>query len=444
MKASSKRKLYLRVILIGMLLTLPIFAFTPHPKNNPLAAATQMLTVAAAKPQPHASANPDSSPPVKLIAASAKPAQAAAKSAAQPAVQSAVRPQKTVYLTFDDGPSIVTRKVLQILQNYGVKGTFFVLGNQAQTRPELITAIAEQGNVIGNHTYNHNYSELYSSFTVFWKQIKQTEEIVREITGVRPQLVRAPGGTYGHFDSTYFKLLKQAGYNVMDWTVDSGDSRRKGVPAAEILQEATADLKSREVVLLLHDGAGHEASAQALPHIIERFKAAGYAFDVLDPNAAPVQFRVSPKAAAAGRIPPSAAWVASNIAPNAALFAPGKPLVLEVGNMQTELKPGEYSIVSGQYMVPLRAVVERFGGKVYWDAATHRGRVVWGGRVVTADPERQQLVMERLGATAVTRDVRISLIGSSLWVGLRELLETVGYPPKSVSVTADERKVKAG
>ncbi|MEC2346823.1 polysaccharide deacetylase family protein, partial [Paenibacillus barengoltzii] len=87
----------------------------------------------------------------------------------------------------------------------------------------------------GNHTYNHDYDALYDSFGQFWKQIKATEEVLREITGTRTPLVRAPGGTYGHFDKTYFNLMEQGGYKVFDWNVDSGDSRRKGVPANEII-----------------------------------------------------------------------------------------------------------------------------------------------------------------------------------------------------------------
>ncbi|WP_051459326.1 polysaccharide deacetylase family protein [Paenibacillus zanthoxyli] len=222
---------------------------------------------------------------------------------------------KNVYLTFDDGPSAVTPKVLEILRREQVKATFFVLGDQAETRPELINAIWEQGNVIGNHTYNHNYKDLYSGFTHFWSQIKKTEEIIRQITGVRPQLVRAPGGTYGHFDDTYFHLMKQAGYLATDWTVDSGDSARRGVPAAEILKNSVQGTQSSRVVLLLHDGAGHQASAKALPEIIKKYKAAGYVFKTLDASSEPVQFKAHPGKGAAKRTKPDEAWIAANITP---------------------------------------------------------------------------------------------------------------------------------
>ncbi|CAM4408346.1 polysaccharide deacetylase [Paenibacillus typhae] len=350
--------------------------------------------------------------------------------------------QKTVYLTFDDGPSNVTPAVLEILRKQDVKATFFVLGQQAKSHPELINAIWEQGHVIGNHTYNHNYHELYSGFTEFWRQIKQTEEVVREITGIRPQLVRAPGGTYGHFDATYFELLKEAGYTVMDWTVDSGDSKRKGVPAAEILQESVS-LKGSRIILLLHDGAGHGESAKALPDIIARYKAAGYSFGVLDAAQEPVQFRVSATAAAAGRTRPSAAWIASNIVPNEGLFGPGKPLMLEVGKLEVKLDPGEFRISNGQYIVPLRAVIERLGGRVGWDTVSRSGSVYWNGREVNADAANKRLTLTSGDGTLITRNSDIELIGSSLWLPLRDLLEEAGHPLLEVRVTEEERRVKA-
>lgn len=317
-----------------------------------------------------------------------------------------------------------------------------MLGQQAASHPELINTIWEQGHAIGNHTYNHNYKELYSGFTAFWKQIKQTEEVLREITGIRPRLVRAPGGTYGHFDATYFELLKEAGYSVVDWNVDSGDSRRKGVPAAEILQESVSS-QAEQVILLLHDGAGHAESAKALPQIISRYKAAGYRFGVLDAAQEPVQFRVSANAQTAGRNTPSEAWIASNILPNADLFGPGKPLILEVGKQEIKLDPGEFKISKGQYKVPLRAVIERLGGRVGWDTASRSGSVWWNGREVRADAGNQRLTLVSDDGTLITRKSDVELIGSSLWLPLRDLLEEAGHPLLEVKVTAAERRIKA-
>ncbi|AIQ56098.1 polysaccharide deacetylase [Paenibacillus borealis] len=416
-------------------------------KNNPPDVPVQDLPPAGVK---NAEAKPlqPRSPGDSAYTEAADPQASALQKVSDAAVttnQEAKPGKKTrvVYLTFDDGPSAVTPQVLKILQEQGVKATFFVLGEQAASRPEMINAIWEQGHAIGNHTYNHNYHDLYSGFTEFWRQIKQTEETVRGITGVRPQLVRAPGGTFGHFDNTYFYLLKQAGYEVMDWTVDSGDSSRRGVPAAEIVQNSVAELDSPSVVLLLHDGSGHEQSAKALPAIIERYKAAGYEFGLLDAQSAPVQFRVSAQAAALQRVKPSTAWISANIVPNAELFAPGKPLALEVGRLETVLKPGEYNFRDGQYSVPLRAAVERLGGQVGWDTATRSGKVSWNGRTVTLNSKKQQIEIVQPDGAVELKTANIQLIGSSLWVSLRDLLEATGHPPLEASVNAEERRVKA-
>ncbi|WNS41636.1 polysaccharide deacetylase family protein [Paenibacillus sp. MMS20-IR301] len=397
------------------------------------AGAEPVQLLHSVSPEAGSASGGQASPVQQVSAAAAKSSPAAVPSPGQ----------KTVYLTFDDGPSAVTPEVLKILKQQDVKATFFVLGDQAASRPELINAIWEQGHAIGNHTYNHNYHDLYSSFTEFWRQIKQTEETVRVITGVRPQLVRAPGGTFGHFDATYFYLLKQAGYTVMDWTADSGDSSRRGVPSAEIVRNSVADLTSSRVILLLHDGSGHEQSAKALPAIIERYKAAGYQFEVLDAQSEPVQFRVSARATALQRSKPSTAWVSANIVPNAELFAPGKPLALEVGKLETKLTPGEYSIRSGQYYVPLRTAVERLGGEVGWDTATRSGRVVWNGRTLIVDSRQQRMLVVGPDGTEKSKTTSVQLLGSALWVPLRDLLEAAGHPPVEASVNAEERRVKA-
>jgi peptidoglycan-N-acetylglucosamine deacetylase len=456
----SKRTLIRRTIIRGLLaMAIIVSVISVLSKNNLPAAATQDLPEPAvspvkASPVPAQAVTPSFVPisrstpgsdAAKVSAVSGKPAAAIVPLVQKKEQQKEQKKaQKTVYLTFDDGPSNVTPTVLETLRKQGVKATFFVLGEQAKSRPELINAIWEQGHAIGNHTYNHNYHDLYSGFTEFWNQIKQTEEVVREITGLRPQLVRAPGGTYGHFDATYFELLKEAGYTVTDWTVDSGDSKRKGVPAAEILRQSVASMKASSVILLLHDGAGHSESAKALPEIIARYKAAGYTFGVLDAGQEPVQFRVSAAAAAAKRTKPSKAWIASNILPNDGLFAPGKPLALEVGMLEAKLEPGEFRIIEGQYMVPLRAVVERLGGQVSWNAASRSGSISWNGRYVSADAVKKRLTMTSDDGTTVYRQSNVEMIGDSLWLPLRELLEVTGHPLLEARVTGGERRVKAG
>ncbi|TCZ77675.1 hypothetical protein E0485_09320 [Paenibacillus albiflavus] len=208
-------------------------------------------------------------------------------------------PEKpTVYLTFDDGPSKITPEVLDLLKKENIQATFFVCGDQlnSKLREEMLKRMVDEGHTIGNHSYNHDYKQLYSNgFSGFWEQIQQNEARIEQITGIRPKLIRAPGGTGMNFDAFYFYYLDQAGYLVYDWDVDSEDSRRKGVPASEIIAAVKKSPLKHEITVLIHDGAGHEQSVKALPEIIRYYQKLGYSFAPLAENVKPAQFNVSVK-----------------------------------------------------------------------------------------------------------------------------------------------------
>lgn len=293
------RLLLLTVVLIAAICTPLGFQHKGMPEVKALAMKEQaagesathtvnLAAPAAEKVQPvHTSA-------VGSAGASAALAASQAKKSETPQANNKDKQGKTVYLTFDDGPSPHTDQVLEILREEEVPATFFVLGQQAKRYPEVIRRIVDGGHALGNHTYNHDYDELYASFGQFWKQIKDTEEVLREITGTRTPLVRAPGGTYGHFDKTYFHLLEQGGYQVFDWNVDSGDSKRKGVPASEIIANVKNTKLQDQVIVLMHDGGGHEQTVRALPEIIHYYKKLGYEFRTLSAEQQPVQFSLDP------------------------------------------------------------------------------------------------------------------------------------------------------
>jgi peptidoglycan/xylan/chitin deacetylase (PgdA/CDA1 family) len=352
-------------------------------------------------------------------------------------------PQKTVYLTFDDGPSKLTGEVLDILKESNINATFFVLGQQVHRYPELLTRIKEEGHAIGNHTYNHNYEELYKGFSPFWSQIKRTEEEISLIAGVRPSLIRAPGGTAGHFDDTYFNLLKQGGYQVVDWNVDSGDSKRIGVLAEDIIKGATTGNHSDQTIVLMHDSSGHEETVKALPQIIDYYQDKGYKFDTLTSELDPVQFKVTQTARNLKRPQPSEEWISTNVIPNASLFADGKRLVMEVGRMETDFKHGEYLVSAGKIMVPLRAAMGKLGVHVEWDGKNKTASLnsredsvqinVDTGDWTVTNRNRQQGVW--------TTNIPVQINGGTLWVPLRELLQATGHAQISVSLNNVEWRV---
>lgn len=352
--------------------------------------------------------------------------------------------KKTVYLTFDDGPTKLTDQVLSILSKNKIKGTFFVLGEQAERYPEVIRRIYESGHVIGNHTYDHEYKKLYHNFSEFWGQIKQTEEILRTITGSRPELIRAPGGSFGHFDLNYFKLLEQGGYTVFDWDVDTRDSSRKGVPASELIRNVKQSKLKDQIVVLMHDGSGHEQTVKALPEIIAYYKAHGYEFGTLSSKVKPVHFSVHVSAVYSGRVQPTPKWIAAHIAPNAALFKHAAPLIVEAGGVATEMKSGEYEWSSGHYLVPLRAVLERLGAAVKWNNAEHAAVVSWGTRTLTLRTDSNIAELRKSGDSSLTTyQIPISTRNDAIWIPLRSLLELLGHPVIQAAAGPDNYKVIA-
>ncbi|TGE33899.1 polysaccharide deacetylase family protein [Desulfosporosinus sp. Sb-LF] len=203
-----------------------------------------------------------------------------------------VEPPKIAYLTFDDGPYPgTTPRILKILQDEGVKATFFVLGGQVERYPDLLKAEFEQGQGIGNHSYSHDYRSLYRSPEAFLAEIKQTEELIFRTIGTRPQIVRAPGGTQGHFHVNYYNALDAADYLIYDWNVSSGDTAAPLVPANQLIHNIETQVpgKSR-IIILMHDAGAKVTTVDALPQIIEYLKQQGYTFGVLTPKVAPILF----------------------------------------------------------------------------------------------------------------------------------------------------------
>lgn len=203
-----------------------------------------------------------------------------------------VEPEKIAYLTFDDGPyPATTPRILKILKDEDIKATFFVLGSQVARYPYLLKAEYEQGQGIGNHSYSHNYHSVYGSPETFLAEIKQSEDVIFKTIGVRPRIVRAPGGTQGHFHVNYYNTLDAADYLVYDWNVSSGDTAAPLVPADQLIQTIQTQVpgKSR-VIILMHDAGLKTTTVDALPKIVDYLKQQGFSFGVITQKVAPILF----------------------------------------------------------------------------------------------------------------------------------------------------------
>ncbi len=191
------------------------------------------------------------------------------------------------YLTFDDGPDDkVTPQILDILKAEDVPATFFVLGNMVEQNPGVLKRIFNEGHAIGNHSYNHVYSELYKSPWDFVDQFIKTDKIIKETIGVRPLIIRAPGGTAGVFNNDYWAMVDSCGYAEYDWNASTEDATAS-VPnaAAQVrnIKKQLDEYPTKNLIVLMHSKAGKEETAKALPALIDLLRSRGYKFGVITP-----------------------------------------------------------------------------------------------------------------------------------------------------------------
>ncbi|MBP3872011.1 MAG: polysaccharide deacetylase family protein [Faecalicoccus sp.] len=195
---------------------------------------------------------------------------------------------KVVYLTFDDGPSNVTPTILDILDTYNVKATFFVTGNGQQYNDYIVKAY-KAGHQIGLHTYTHEFSYVYSSVDNYFEDLNSISNMVEELTGYHSNIIRFPGGSSNTISDNYSygimteltQMVTDQGYYYFDWNVDSGDASAIGVDPSVIIENACLGTGD-SLVILMHDTFGKETTAEALPTIIEYYQSQGYSFATLN------------------------------------------------------------------------------------------------------------------------------------------------------------------
>ncbi|MDM0631557.1 polysaccharide deacetylase family protein [Clostridium perfringens] len=204
---------------------------------------------------------------------------------------------KYVFLTFDDGPSNSTEKILNILKDKDVHGTFFVLGSSIEKdskRQEYLKEELKSGNAIANHSYSHDFKKLYPGNKLkidsFMDEFNKTNDIMQSILGGEfdCKVLRMPGG-YGtrkyykdpslkEFDDT----LQENGIINVDWNALDGDAEGKPYSTEEMLNYVKKTSKGKNhVVILMHDAAGKEKTVEILPQIIDYYKNEGYDFKVI-------------------------------------------------------------------------------------------------------------------------------------------------------------------
>ena len=207
----------------------------------------------------------------------------------------------TVYLTFDDGPSYVTDKVLDVLKEYNVKATFFIL-NYNDAGKERIARAIEEGHTIAIHGYSHDYAEIYTSAEAGLENVERLHDKIAEDFGYETDLTRFPGGSSNTVSRNYCDgvmselcpLAEKVGYHYFDWNISSDDATVGGLDAATIASNVTGSLKKgRGNVVLMHDSYGKDTTAEALKTVIEYGLENGYTFAALSSNTPPVHHPIN-------------------------------------------------------------------------------------------------------------------------------------------------------
>lgn len=180
---------------------------------------------------------------------------------------------KRVYLTFDDGPSSNTDRILDILDQYGVKATFFVVGKEGYA--EQYKRIVEEGHTLGMHSYSHKYNEIYASLDAYKQDLTKLHDFLYELTGEDCDIVRFPGGSSNTISKVdmwdLIDYLNEEDMVYFDWNVSSGDAAKGYISADQIVGNVLNNINNyNNVVILFHDAAGKNTTVDALPSIIEK------------------------------------------------------------------------------------------------------------------------------------------------------------------------------
>lgn len=198
---------------------------------------------------------------------------------------------KTMYLTFDDGPSVEnTCAILDILKQRNIKATFFVVGENVEKNPEVARRIVAEGHTIGIHCNSHDYREIYQSVDSYIADFEKAYETVYEVTGVKAELFRFPGGSINSYNKKVYKEIIEEmtnrGFVYFDWNASLEDAVSKSDPAMLIQNARESTLGRKRVVMLAHDIVHN--TALCLDDLIEQFPE--YKMEPLTIEVEPVQF----------------------------------------------------------------------------------------------------------------------------------------------------------
>lgn len=203
--------------------------------------------------------------------------------------------EKVLYLTFDDGPSAVTEKVLDRLKEMDVKATFFVVYKEGTDAELILKRIVEEGHGIGVHSGSHQYENIYFSVESFLDDFNLVSQWIEDVTGVKPDIFRFPGGSLSphnqRISTPLIAEMMRRGYVYYDWNISAEDASNKVSTRSIVnsIHRGIADKKRG--FILAHDGPQNHYIIDALPEVIQNAEEMGYRFKKIESTIQPIQFK---------------------------------------------------------------------------------------------------------------------------------------------------------
>ena len=205
---------------------------------------------------------------------------------------------KVCYLTFDDGPSDNTLKILDILKTANAKATFFVVGT---SKINYIKREYSEGHTVGLHSNTHDWS-IYNSETAYYNDLNAISQKVKNIIGIDSKIIRFPGGGSNTISkkhssgimSRLTKSVQEKGYVYVDWNVSTGDADGNNVPVKRLMNNVISQAKGNgPICVLMHDTNAKGTTVSALPQIISYLRSKGYRFEALTTSSPVFHHRVN-------------------------------------------------------------------------------------------------------------------------------------------------------
>lgn len=208
--------------------------------------------------------------------------------------------EKTIYLTFDDGPSYLTDTILDILKKENVPATFFVIGTQIDKYANTIKRMQKEKHTIALHSNTHNYSYIYANEENYYNDLNQIRNKVFQIVGIKPRIIRFPGGSSNTVSKKYNQgimsritnNLTENSFYYFDWNIDSTDA--SGNISQDVIYQNTVNkIHSGTNIILMHDAATKKTTALALENIIKYAKENGYTFAKITKNTPQIHHHIN-------------------------------------------------------------------------------------------------------------------------------------------------------